>query len=61
MTNMAAGISPTPLSHMEVVEAMGKSIANMNKLIAVFINDNEPVEATCGCHTALKEFGGFKL
>ena len=43
VTNMAAGISPTPLSHMEVVEAMGKSIANMNKLIAAFINDNEPV------------------
>lgn len=61
VTNMAAGISPTPLSHMEVVEAMGKSISNMNKFIAAFINDNEPVEATCGCHTALKEFGGFKL
>ena len=45
VTNMAAGISPTPLSHMEVVEAMGKSIANMNKLIAAFINDNEPVES----------------
>ena len=61
VTNMAAGISPTPLSHMEVVEAMGKSINNMNKLIAAFINDNEPVAATCSCHTALKEFGGFKL
>lgn len=61
VTNMAAGISPTPLSHMEVVEAMGKSINNMNKLIAAFVNDNEPVVATCGCHTALKEFGGFKL
>ena len=61
VTNMAAGISPTPLSHMEVVEDMGKSINNMNKLIADFINDNEPVAATCGCHTALKEFGGFKL
>ena len=61
VTNMAAGISPTPLSHMEVVEAMGKSINNMNKLIAAFINDNEPVAATCGCHIALKEFGGFKL
>ena len=61
VTNMAAGISPTPLSHMEVVEAMGKSINNMNKLIAAFISDNEPVAATCGCHTALKEFGGFKL
>ena len=61
VTNMAAGISPTPLSHMEVVEAMGKTINNMNKLIAAFINDNEPVAAPCGCHTALKEFGGFKL
>ena len=61
VTNMAAGISLTPLSHMEVVEAMGKSINNMNKLIAAFINDNEPVAATCGCHIALKEFGGFKL
>ena len=27
VTNMAAGISPTPLSHMEVVEAMGKSLS----------------------------------
>ncbi|MDY4921275.1 MAG: S-methyl-5'-thioadenosine phosphorylase [Phascolarctobacterium sp.] len=61
VTNMAAGISPTPLSHAEVVEAMGKSIENMNKLIEAFINYNEPTEATCGCHEALKEFGGFKL
>ena len=61
VTNMAAGISPTPLSHAEVVEAMGKSIKNMEKLITAFIAYNEPVEETCGCHEALKEFGGFKL
>lgn len=61
VTNMAAGISPTPLSHAEVVEAMGKSIKNMEKLITAFISYNEPVAATCGCPEALKEFGGFKL
>lgn len=61
VTNMAAGISPTPLSHSEVVEAMGKSIQNMEKLITAFIAYNEPAEASCGCPEALKEFGGFKL
>jgi 5'-methylthioadenosine phosphorylase len=61
VTNMAAGISPTPLSHMEVVEAMGKSISRMNKLIEAFIAYNEPVVAECDCHHALREFGGFKL
>ena len=58
---MAAGISKTPLSHAEVVEAMTKSISNMEKLIAAFITNNEEIEAGCGCHSALKEFGGFKL
>lgn len=61
VTNMAAGISPTPLSHAEVVAAMGQSISNMNKLIAAFIAYDEPVAETCSCHAALKEFGGFKL
>lgn len=61
VTNMAAGISPTPLSHMEVVEAMGKSIKNMEKLISAFIGYNGDVQTDCGCHEALKEFGGFKL
>lgn len=61
VTNMAAGISKTPLSHAEVVEVMTKSISNMEKLIAAFITNNEEIEAGCGCHSALKEFGGFKL
>lgn len=34
VTNMAAGISPTPLSHSEVVEAMDKSIKIWNSLSA---------------------------
>lgn len=61
VTNMAAGISPTPLSHSEVCEAMAQSIKSMEKLILAFIAYNEPVEASCGCHTCMKEFGGFKL
>lgn len=63
VTNMAAGISETLLSHNEVVEAMDKSIARMNNLIADFINysEDEHSENTCSCPEALKEFGGFKL
>ena len=62
VTNMAAGISPTPLSHNEVVEAMGKSVKNMNTLIDAFIKNNEPARVTsCNCSTAMKEFGSFKL
>lgn len=61
VTNMAAGISPTPLSHKEVTEAMGNSIKNMNKLISAFIAYNEPVDKVCGCRTCMREFGGFKL
>ena len=61
VTNMAAGISKTPLSHSEVVEEMARSINNMEKLISAFIAYNEPTEATCGCHSCMKEFGGFRL
>ncbi|MDD4721757.1 MAG: S-methyl-5'-thioadenosine phosphorylase [Acidaminococcaceae bacterium] len=61
VTNMGAGISPTPLSHSEVVEEMGKSIKNMEKLIFAFINANNTDIVMCNCAEALKEFGGFKL
>ena len=61
VTNMGAGISPTPLSHKEVVEEMGKSIRNMEKLILAFITANDSDEIKCACGEALKEFGGFKL
>lgn len=61
VTNMAAGISPTPLSHSEVVEEMQRSIANMEKLISAFIAYDGPVHTECGCHNCMAEFGGFKL
>lgn len=61
VTNMGAGISPTPLSHKEVVEAMGISIGNMEKLISGFIAYNEPEPEVCTCKHCMAEFGGFKL
>lgn len=61
VTNMGAGISPVPLSHKEVVEAMKLSIKNMEKLILGFIAYNEPVKDICLCKQAMKEFGGFQL
>lgn len=62
VTNMGAGISPTPLSHSEVVEEMGKSIKNMERLILAFISANNNTDTVkCDCAEALKEFGGFKL
>ena len=61
VTNMAAGISPTPLSHSEVVEAMAQSGKNMARLIEAFIADNGDDETECGCAHCMAEFGGFKL
>ena len=61
VTNMGAGISPTPLSHNEIVQEMGTSIKNMEKLIFAFINANDSATVNCTCPEALKEFGGFKL
>ena len=61
VTNMAAGISPTPLSHSEVVEAMAQSGKNMARLIEAFIADNGAEETECGCAHCMAEFGGFKL
>lgn len=61
VTNMAAGISATPLSHSEVVEEMGRSIKNMQLLILYFISYSEPVKEDCSCCSSMKEFGGFKL
>ena len=61
VTNMGAGISPTPLSHKEVVEAMAQSIKNMEKLILGFIGYNKKVKDICLCKHCMKDFGGFKL
>lgn len=61
VTNMAAGISPTPLTHSEVVEEMGKSISKMQDLIVEFIKYDGIVDTVCKCNTAMAEVGGFKL
>jgi len=61
VTNMGAGISKTPLSHQEVVDAMAVSIKNMETVISGFIKFSEKTEEVCTCKTAMKEFGGFKL
>lgn len=60
VTNMAAGISPTPLSHSEVVAAMAASVEKMGRLIDAFISTG-PAASGCGCAQAMAEFGGFKL
>lgn len=60
VTNFAAGISPTPLTHSEVLETMAANTENLKKLVMGAIESlNE--KADCQCKDALKEFGGFKL
>lgn len=58
VTNFAAGISPTPLTHAEVLEAMNNTNENLKKLImqAVLIM---PEERRCACRTALGELGSL--
>ena len=60
VTNFAAGISPQPLTHQEVVEAMAANSENIKKLILSAIESLEP-ETDCACKHALAEYGGFKL
>lgn len=58
VTNFAAGISPTPLTHAEVLEAMNNIKENLKKLImhAIAIM---PAERKCACATALGELGSL--
>ena len=60
VTNMAAGISETPLSHSEVVEAMAQSGKNMEALIEAIITAKSS-DVVCSCADSLSEYGGFKL
>lgn len=61
VTNMGAGIVDKPIDHMEVLSKMKESIEKMRKVILRYISYNEPIEAKCSCHEAIKAFGGFKL
>lgn len=60
VTNFAAGISPQPLTHNEVVETMAANAENIKNLIMECITMLEP-NTNCSCQAALAEYGGFKL
>lgn len=48
VTNYAAGISPTSLSHSEVLEVMGKNVSNLRQLIMETL-EGLPLERVCDC------------
>lgn len=58
VTNYAAGISPTPLTHAEVVEAMNQNIENFKKLVLRTI-EIIPQERICECQNAVAELGSL--
>lgn len=60
VTNFAAGISPLPLTHGEVLETMRANGDNIKKLIMTAIAALDP-DADCPCRHALAEYGGFSL
>lgn len=60
VTNFAAGISPQPLTHNEVVETMAANAENIKNLIMECITMLEQ-NTDCSCQAALAEYGGFKL
>jgi len=60
VTNFAAGISPIPLTHTEVLETMAANTENLKKLVMGAI-EKLSAKADCLCGNALHEFGGFKL
>lgn len=60
VTNYAAGISPLPLTHGEVLDTMRANADQIKKLIMAAIEQMDP-DKDCPCKHALAEYGGFKL
>ncbi len=60
VTNFAAGISPAPLTHAEVIDTMKQNAANIRALLHRTIIAAIPAE-DCACQHSLREFGGFKF
>ncbi|HWI54083.1 MAG TPA: S-methyl-5'-thioadenosine phosphorylase [Desulfobacteria bacterium] len=58
VTNYAAGISPTPLTHAEVVEAMRRNNEILKRLVMKTI-EIIPQERQCECQNALAELGSL--
>jgi 5'-methylthioadenosine phosphorylase len=54
VTNYAAGISPTRLTHQEVVDVMAQYGENIRKLVMQAIHWIDP-ERSCSCHNALNQ------
>lgn len=60
ITNYAAGISKTSLTHSEVVEMMNKSAENLKQLILKTIENLNPDERVAA-HSRMAEYGGFEI
>lgn len=60
ITNYAAGISTTALTHGEVVEMMGQMAEQLKSLILKTIEAVD-VDAKYLAHSRMSEYGGFKL
>lgn len=59
VTNYAAGISPTPLSHQEVVDIMAENAENLRLLVMDAINALNP-ERNCLCQLAPEDPAAVK-
>lgn len=60
VTNFAAGISLTQLTHGEVVDTMKANEKNLQSLLLKVIDQLDPI-ADCSCQQAMAEYGGFHL
>ncbi|MEN6413692.1 MAG: S-methyl-5'-thioadenosine phosphorylase [Veillonellales bacterium] len=60
VTNYAAGISQTALTHSEVVATMKHNAEGIKQLIMTAIDDMN-LDEDCNCRHTLAEYGGFKL
>lgn len=58
VTNYAAGISPSVLTHAEVLDVMQKNSGNFSRLIMATL-ESIPLEGNCLCRTAPAEAGSL--
>jgi 5'-methylthioadenosine phosphorylase len=58
VTNFAAGISPEPLTHQEVVQTMAENTHNLQEII-IRVMKNLDLKQSCLCPDAAKEVGFF--
>ena len=61
VTNFAAGISPSKLTHREVLDTMAQNSENIKNLIMNTIATMDMDTGKCDCEHMLAELGGFTL